>query len=188
MPQSSLLHISSCGNPGDGPGDCSTGTTPGQCHRGWRRGGHKHWVQSLSRQRQGMTCSQTCSPFLSQPWCFELAQCSRSSMVLDIHIWTHHYFCGRLQILFPINTSRTWLHFMLKYSIWKHVFQNPVKTQWLKYNTQIFRLLQKFKHIQWIKQGIQRQLEIPRGISRYIKAELLAIYSFQLLCSVVLAS
>lgn len=49
-------------------------------------------------------------------------------------------------------------------------------------------LLHNFKHIQWMKQGIQRQLEIPRGISRYIKAQLLAIYSSQLLCSVVLAS
>lgn len=72
------------------------------------------------------------------------------------------------------------------YSKWKHVFQNPAKTQWLKYNTWVFRLLHKFKHIQWIKQGVQRQLEIPRGTSRYIKAQLLAIYSFQILCSVVL--
>lgn len=136
---------------------------------------------------RGIACSQTCFPFLQQPWCLELAQCSRSSMVLDTHIWTLHYCCGRLQIHFPINSSRTWLHSMLKCSIWKHVFQNPVKTRWLKYNTQIFRLLHKFRHRQWIKQGIQRQLEIPRGTSRYIKAQLLAIYSFQLLCCLVLA-
>lgn len=85
------------------------------------RAGYEHWVQSLSRQWEGNNLLTNRLPISVAPLVFG---CSSSLMALGIHIWTQHYFCGRLQIHFPINTSRTQLHFMLKCSV-KAYIPNP---------------------------------------------------------------
>lgn len=151
----------------------------GQCHR-LRMGqdtspGRRIWAG----KGRGVTSSQTCFHFYSSSGVWTCAIQQESNGTWYPHLDTS-LFLGQITNTFSNQHIK---NMTALYAQMLHVLQNPVKTPWLKYNTQIFRLLHKFKHIQWIKQGIQRQLEIPRGISKYIKAQLLAIYSFQLLCS-----